>query len=292
MPLLIIAPAATTRVRAGRDVDRRIRRTAQDIAQRQAPQSVQIDAARLNRAEPMMTTCWAVFALLANWMRLVLVPIGPVVSSVTLAPVVAISAVLLLAASATMPPVPAVSVILPPLPFKAVAVPAPSSRMIWPAPAGRLDHIQRRTGRGRGRGGAERMLPVWTPSPMVTVPVDVVWICASSALVRLIPATGALFVPPINMGRDSTDEWIVTPPAVGVVLLAANLLTVLPDWLATYRLPPESHVRATGPFRPEYVAVAVVSPRVKSLRCIVPNVGHVEIAAGVDGQGIGLRQTE
>ncbi len=71
----------------------------------------------------------------ANWMRLVLVPIGPLVKSVTLAPVVAISAVLLLAASAAMPPVPAVSEMFPPLPFKAVAVPAPSSRMIWPAPA-------------------------------------------------------------------------------------------------------------------------------------------------------------
>ena len=84
--------------------------------------------------EPITTFCCAVFALLANWRRLPLVPIGPIVLSVTVAPVVAISAAALLALAATMPPVPAFRLIVPPLPFKAVPVPAPSSRMIWPAP--------------------------------------------------------------------------------------------------------------------------------------------------------------
>ena len=73
--------------------------------------------------EPIETTCWAVFASSANWMRLLLVPIGPAVTSVTLAPLVAISGVLLLAASAAMPPVPAVMLIVPPLPFNAVPCP-------------------------------------------------------------------------------------------------------------------------------------------------------------------------
>ena len=40
------------------------------------------------------------------------------------------------------------------------------------------------------------MLPVWLLSPMVTVPVEVVRICANSALVRLTPL-GARLVPPI-----------------------------------------------------------------------------------------------
>ena len=50
------------------------------------------------------------------------------------------------------------------------------------------------------------MLPVCWPSPIVTVPVEVVKIWASSAVVRLMPATGVLFVPPICIGRDSTDD--------------------------------------------------------------------------------------
>ena len=77
------------------------------------------------------------------------------------------------------------------------------------------------------------MLPVCWPSPKVTLPVLVVVICASSAVVRLMPATGELFVPPINIGRDSTEERIVTPPATGVVLPGANLLTVPLPSLAT-----------------------------------------------------------
>ena len=71
----------------------------------------------------------------ANWMRLALVPIGPVVFIVTVAPVVLISADVLLAAVAVMPPVPAVKLMTPPLPFNAVPVFAPSSRTILPAPA-------------------------------------------------------------------------------------------------------------------------------------------------------------
>ena len=62
------------------------------------------------------------------------------------------------------------------------------------------------------------MLPVWEESPIVTVPVAVVWIWASSASVRLIPAT-ALSVPPRLIGRAGSDERIVTPPATALVLL-------------------------------------------------------------------------
>ena len=54
------------------------------------------------------------------------------------------------------------------------------------------------------------MLPVWLRSPTVIVPVDDVKRRANSVLVRLMPATGLLFVPPISMGRDSTDDWMVT----------------------------------------------------------------------------------
>ena len=59
------------------------------------------------------------------------------------------------------------------------------------------------------------MLPVWLLSPMVIVPVDVVEIRASSALVRLMPATALLLVPPMIIGRDSTDDWTVTAAVAG-----------------------------------------------------------------------------
>ena len=62
------------------------------------------------------------------------------------------------------------------------------------------------------------MLPVWLLSPMVSVPLAVVWIWASSASVRLMPAT-ALSVPPRLIGRLGSDERMTTPPAVGVVML-------------------------------------------------------------------------
>ena len=72
---------------------------------------------------PITTSCCAVSALSANWIRLPLVPIGPMVSNVTVAPVVAISAAALLALAATMPPLPAVRLIVPPLPSRAVPRP-------------------------------------------------------------------------------------------------------------------------------------------------------------------------
>ena len=107
-------------VRSGRDVDLGVRRAALDVAQRQAPQAVEDRRCWADSSCRSTTFCWAVLALSANWMRLLLVPIGPLVFSVTVAPVVAISAAVLLALAATMPPVPAVRLIVPPLPFSAV----------------------------------------------------------------------------------------------------------------------------------------------------------------------------
>ena len=155
VPLSTVAPAATTRfVRAVTSIGcspcRPGRRPASGSPGRRERRCW---AGR--RSEPMMTFCWAVLALSANWMRLLLVPIGPVVSSVTVAPVVAISAAVLLALAATMPPVPAVRLIVPPLPLRAVPVPAPSSRMIWPVPAVVLDDQGRGAGGGGRRGGRE-----------------------------------------------------------------------------------------------------------------------------------------
>ena len=157
VPLLTIAPAATDQVRPGRDVDRRVDRATVNAAQCQAPQAVQKYAAGLVRRadRPITTFCCAVLALSANWIRLPLVPIGPIVLSVTVPPVVAISAVALLALAATMPPVPAFRLIVPPLPFRAVPVPAPSSRMIWPAPPRGLDDQGGGPGGGGHRGGRE-----------------------------------------------------------------------------------------------------------------------------------------
>ena len=68
-------------------------------------------------------------------MRFAAVPIGPVVLSVTVAAVVLISADVLFADVAVMPPVPAVKLITPPFPFNAVPVFAPSLRTILPTPA-------------------------------------------------------------------------------------------------------------------------------------------------------------
>ena len=103
----------------------------------------------------MMTFCCAVLALSANWMGLLLVPIGPVVSSVTVAPVVAISAAVLLALAATMPPVPAVRLIVPPLPFERRAGARAVVEDDLARAGGVLDDHGRCAGGGGRRGGRE-----------------------------------------------------------------------------------------------------------------------------------------
>ena len=66
--------------------------------------------------------------------------------------------------------------------------------------------MNRCTSRGAGVAVESVMLPVCRLSPKVIVPVAVVVICVSSALIRSMLATGLLFVPPISIGRDSTDD--------------------------------------------------------------------------------------
>ena len=119
--------------------------------------------------------------------------------------------------------------------------------MIWPGPPVAWTTTVDAPAVVAGVAVVKVMLPVWLLSPMVTVPLAVVWIWASSASVRLMPAT-ALFVPPRLIGRRGSDERMTTPPAVGLPMLAgANSLTVVPD--------------------------------------VCRHVGHVEVAAGVEGQG-------
>ncbi len=93
------------------------------------------------------------------------------------------------------------------------------------------------------------MFPVWFRSPMVIVPVEVVKMRPSSAEVRLMPAPELLLLPPINIGRDSTEDWMVTElVATGAAVIS---LTVELAPLAMYRLPCRSNVSAMGELRPE-----------------------------------------
>ena len=75
-----------------------------------------------------------------------------------------------------MPPVPAVSEILPPLPFKAVAAPALSSKMIWPDPIADCTTTSDAPAVVTGVAMANVMLPVWALSPMVSISPAVVLI--------------------------------------------------------------------------------------------------------------------
>ena len=168
-------------------------------------------------AEPTTTFCWAVLVLSANWMRFAVVPMGPVVSSVTVAPVVLISADVLFAAVAVMPAVPAVRLMVPPLPFRAVPVFVPSSRMIPPAPLVDCTTTVAAPALVAGVAVVKVMLPVWLLSPKVTVPLASVVIRVNSVSVRLTPTT-ALLAPPILMGRVLWEVRTTTPPPAPVAL--------------------------------------------------------------------------
>lgn len=150
-------------------------------------------------------------------------PMGPaLVIDTLLAPpsMSAMPAVLVLCS--TMPPVPAVKLTAPPLALKAVPLPEPSSRMICPAPLLDCTTTVDAPAVVAGVAVLKVMLPVWFGSPMVIVPVEAVKMRPSSVEVRLMPATGLLLLPPISMGRDSAEDWMVTEVVVtggGVTLV-------------------------------------------------------------------------
>ena len=118
-------------------------------------------------------------------MRLVLLPIAPVASRVTF-PVVVISAKASLAPMATIPPVPAVKLTLPPSAFKAGPLPW-SSNTIVPAPLPDCTATMLTPGVAAGVTLAKVIGPVCVLSPKVSVAVGVVSICANSAGVMLMP---------------------------------------------------------------------------------------------------------
>ena len=101
------------------------------------------------------------------------------------------------------------------------------------------------------------MLPVWLLSPKVIEPLEAVKMRANSADVRLMPATAALLVPPMLMGRDGSEERMVTEEAMG--WLKVNSF-IVPEPSPTNRLPCASKTRACGSFTPVNVALGAVRP--------------------------------
>ena len=119
-----------------------------------------------------------------NRMGLVLLPIGPVVSSVTV-PGVAMLGYPYRSLLTAMPPLPAVMLILPPSPYKAGSY--EPSKTTWPAPLDDCTTSKLTPEVAVGSAAAKVILPVCELSPMVIVPVGLVLICANSVLLRFRP---------------------------------------------------------------------------------------------------------